>query len=334
MIIPFFIPHSGCPHQCVFCNQKNITGNQSPVDPAAIPQKISEYFQTNKSNEPAEVAFYGGTFTALLPDLQRAYLSQVQPFVQSGRIKHIRVSTRPDYVDREILAVLKKHRVLVVELGVQSMCDDVLARAGRGHTSADTVRAATLLRELGFKTGFQIMPGLPGDSSDTIRSTVEKVIELRPEFVRIYPALVIKETPLEKLYRKGLYEPLTLDQAIAVCKDAFMKFEQAGINIIRMGLQPTEELEKPGTILAGPYHPAFRQLVESSILLNAMRFQLNTRNARTGSAVFHIHPRDMSAAVGQHHANIEQLKKEFRLADVTLIEDQGVRRSRIILQGG
>ncbi len=332
MIIPFFIPHSGCPHQCVFCNQKKITGRQTPVEPSAIPQKISEYLRTTKSGEPVEVAFYGGTFTALLPEQQRAYLSQVQPHVQSGRIKHIRVSTRPDCIDLDILALLKEHHVLVVELGAQSMNDEVLARAGRGHTAADTVHAACLLREQGFQTGIQLMPGLPGDSADTLQRTVDSVIKLKPEFVRLYPALVIKETPLEELYRKGLYEPMTLDQAVAVCGTAYMKFEQAGINVIRMGLQPTEELERPGTILAGPYHPAFRQLVESSILLDAMRSQLEARSSKMESAVFRIHPRDKSAAIGQGRGNIILLKEEFRLTAIRFVEDQKACRMTAFLQ--
>ncbi len=209
-------------------------------------------------------------------EVQKSYLEACQPFISSGRIKGIRLSTRPDCISREILAFLRDHQVETIELGVQSMDDSVLMRSGRGHTAADTIHAVTLLREQGFSIGLQLMPGLPGDAAGTFMETVHSVIGMRPEFVRIYPALVIKETPLEALYCSGQYAPLSLDEAVQWCKNAFLQFERAGIAVIRMGLQPTEELQKTGTILAGPYHPAFRQLVDSSVLLDRMRAAVAT----------------------------------------------------------
>lgn len=332
MIIPFFIPHSGCPHQCIFCNQKNITGRRSPIEPSDIPREIEKHLHTKTSKEPVEVAFYGGTFTALQPHVQHRYLAQILPFIRSGRIGHIRVSTRPDCIDRDILALLKEHCVEVVELGAQSMNDDVLARSGRGHTAADTLRAVRLLQEEGFRTGLQLMPGLPGDSMQTIGKTIDTVSELKPESVRLYPALVIKDTPLADFYRRGLYEPLTLEQAVAVCKDAYRKFAAATIKVIRMGLQPTEDLEKPGMILSGPYHPAFRQLVESAILLDGMRAALKAASFRRATPVFRIHPKDLSSAIGQRRGNVERLRKEFTLTDVCFAEDPGVGRLGVVLR--
>lgn len=324
MIIPFFITHSGCPHQCVFCNQKNITGQTRPVAPSAVPQKITEYLAGNSSERPAQVAFYGGSFTALPGEIQKSYLAVVQPFIHTGQIAGIRLSTRPDCITNEILSLLHEYHVTAIELGVQSMDDVVLTRSGRGHTTADTVNAVSLIKSSDFLIGLQLMPGLPGDSADRFMKTIGLVIELKPDFVRIYPALVIKDTPLEDLYTSGRYMPLSIDDAVTLCREALERFELAGIDVIRIGLQPTEELERPGTIIAGPYHPAFRQLVESSILLDKMRSALRTTTGKTGRVTFQVNPQDLSAAIGQRRSNIDILKKEFRLQEIRIVEGNNV----------
>jgi len=328
MIIPFFIPHSGCPHQCVFCNQKNITGQTQPVAPSAIPQKITEYLVGRSSNRPAHVAFYGGSFTALPIEPQKEYLTAVRPFIHSGQIEGIRLSTRPDCITNEVLAMLKEYHVTTIELGVQSMDDEVLTRSGRGHTAADTENAITLIKSHGFLIGLQLMPGLPGDSAKSFIRTIDTVIKLKPDFVRIYPALVIKDTPLEDLYGPGRYMPLSLDDAVKLCREALERFDLAGIDVIRIGLQPTEELEKPGTIIAGPYHPAFRQLVESSILLDKMRFALRNCARDTGRVTFQVNPKDLSAAIGQKRSNIKKLEKEFRVQKIRIVGGENVLRRR------
>jgi histone acetyltransferase (RNA polymerase elongator complex component) len=326
MIIPFFIPHSGCPHQCVFCNQKNITGQTKPIAPSVIPQKIIEYLAVSSSDQPAHVALYGGSFTALPFETQRAYLNAVQPFITAGKIRSIRLSTRPDCITNGVLALLKEYDVTTIELGAQSMDDVVLTRSGRGHTANDTVNAVSLIKSYDFLIGLQLMPGLPGDSADSFMKTIDAVIELKPDFVRIYPSLVIKDTPLEDLYASGRYMPLSLDHAVALCREALEKFELAGIDVIRIGLQPTEELERPGTIVAGPYHPAFRQLVESSILLDKMRCALRNRTGKTMRVTFQVNPKDLSAAIGQKRSHIELLKKEFELQEVRIVEDDAIPR--------
>lgn len=328
MIIPFFIPHSGCPHQCVFCNQRNITGQTGPVDQSAIPRTISEYIKSATKHGLVQIAFYGGSFTALSGELQKAYLEAVRPFILTGQIDSIRLSTRPDCITHESLALLTAYHVKTVELGAQSMDDMVLSLAGRGHTAADTRNGVRLLKDAGFFVGLQLMPGLPGDRPDCFMDTVEKVIDLKPDFVRIYPALVIKNTPLEQLYQSGQYRPLTLDHATALCHKALLRFEQAGIDVIRIGLQPTEELDRPGTVLAGPYHPAFRQLVESSILLDKMRSALKDRKGGAGTVVFQVNPKDLSAAIGQRRSNIACLKKEFRLKNIRMKEGENSLRRR------
>jgi histone acetyltransferase (RNA polymerase elongator complex component) len=324
MIIPFFIPHSGCPHQCVFCNQKKITGRNDADGAASVPDTINRYLDGRHKDGPVQVAFYGGTFTALPHETQTRYLETVRPFIRSGKIQGLRLSTRPDAINSETLSILKQYHVRVVELGAQSMDDQVLVRSGRGHTAADTNKAVAALRERGFSVGLQLMPGLPGDSEDIFRRSVQQVIGLKPDFVRLYPALVIKGTPLEGLYRAGRYSPLSLDAAVSTCRDAFLRFQECGVAVARMGLQPTEKLEKPGTILAGPFHPAFRQLVESSVFLDEMRQALRKSEGKIMSAVFLVNPRDVSTAIGQRRANIEILKKEFELRDVVV---RGARKT-------
>jgi histone acetyltransferase (RNA polymerase elongator complex component) len=326
MIIPFFIPHSGCPHQCVFCNQKNIAGRTEPIDPTKIPGLITKYLSSSTPDKPAHVAFYGGSFTGLPFEVQKTYLAAVQPFIKDGQIEDIRLSTRPDGITETILALLAEHHVTAIELGVQSMDDAVLNASGRGHTSADTVNAIKLIKARNFKLGLQLMPGLPGDSAERIRQTTDTVIQLKPDFVRIYPCLVIKDTPLEGLYASGGYMPLSLDAAVLLCREALEQFEQAGIEVIRIGLQPTKELERSGTIIAGPYHPAFRQLVESSIVLDNMRSALRNRTERTDTVTFQVNPRDLSTVIGQQRATIELLKKEFGLRKIRVVADDAVPR--------
>ncbi len=331
MIIPFFITHAGCQHQCVFCNQKSVTGRVRPEDPASIPSKITHYLAARIANQPVQVAFYGGSFTALPLDTQRRYLESVHPFILSGQVRNIRLSTRPDCIGDDILSLLKQYHVTVVELGAQSMDDEVLARSGRGHRASATRNAVTLLREQGFSTGLQLMPGLPGDSDRTFRETVAAAIGLKPDFVRLYPALVIKGTPLEKLYADGRYVPLSLDRAVTLCREAYEEFNKAGIAVIRMGLQPTVELETPGTILAGPFHPAFGQLVESHIFLEKMRKALLNRRKKDNTAVFQVDPRDVSLAIGQQRRNITAMQQEFGLAHIHITATNTGKRGDITL---
>jgi histone acetyltransferase (RNA polymerase elongator complex component) len=331
MIIPFFIPHSGCPHQCVFCNQKKITGQNEPLDASWLPQKINEYLETNTSDNPAQVAFYGGSFTALPQETQKSFLKAVHPFIRSGQIKSIRLSTRPDCISKEVLDFLSEYHVETIELGAQSMDDRVLTLSGRGHTEVDTVNAVMLLRKYSFTVGLQLMPGLPGDSAHGFLNTVDKTIALKPDFVRLYPALVIKDTPLEELYHTGRYAPLSLDEAVSLCRDALTRFEQAGIEVIRIGLQPTDELQKPGTLIAGPYHPSFRQHVESSILLDKMRTILTGKAFHDHKAVILVNPSDISASIGQKRSNIGILKKEFSISSLIIRSDHNIPKNAVKL---
>ncbi len=326
MIIPFFIPHAGCPHACVFCNQKNITGRKAPVSPEDLTPTIDKYLAMNSGSALVHVAFYGGTFTALSAEIQRAYLQPIQAYIRSGKIRSIRLSTRPDCITSEILNLLRDHHVETIELGAQSMDDRVLMLAGRGHRADDTVRAIDLIKEYGTSLGIQLMPGLPGDSRDGFLSSVSAITALAPDFVRLYPALVIRDTPLATLYTKGCYTPLTLDDAVDLCREALIQFDQSGIPVYRIGLQPSEELMTPGMIIAGPYHPSFGQLVKSSVFLDKMRTILRARTSKDSDVTFQVNDIDLSAAIGQHKSNITLLKQEFGIRNLRIVAKKRLPR--------
>jgi len=266
LIIPIFIPHEGCPHQCLFCNQTDITGQSGLPTLPEVRETISHYLSTWRGAGIREVAFYGGSFTGLKETLQREYLATASAFIQRGEIDALRLSTRPDYITLEKVALLKGYGVKTVELGVQSMDDGVLSLSGRGHSAGDTVQAVEILRGVGLTVGLQMMPGLPGDTRETIIATARKVISLTPDFVRVYPTLVIRETPLESLYQRGDYRPWPLDAMVEVCREVMNLFDEAAIPVVRVGLQPTTDLKE--SIVAGPYHPSFRQLLGDGVTLS------------------------------------------------------------------
>ena len=262
-MIPFFIPHVGCPYVCTFCNQSRITGQSgiSHLTPEYIQQTIKDYVGTKRNEKFWEVAFYGGSFTAIIKDLQHKLLMPAYEMLQQGLIDGIRCSTRPDAVGDEAITLLQSYGVKTVELGVQSMNDGILVDAKRGHTAQEVVEAVTRLKHRDMTVGVQLLPGLKGETWQTIIETAIAVAALRPDFVRIYPVLVIENTELADQYRAGEYEPLSTELAIQYC--SFLKdwFEQHGIEVIRTGLQSTEELDSRNSLVAGPYEPAMGELV-------------------------------------------------------------------------
>lgn len=264
-ILPIFIPHAGCPHQCVFCNQKTISGQKNAVESGAREQ-IARWLQWLRPSLENEAAFYGGSFTALDSDLQERLLLLTDELLERGIIGSVRLSTRPDYIDDKKLELLRKHGVRLVELGVQSLDDRVLEAAGRGHTAADVVQAMKPLRAYNFKTGLQLMVGMPLQSFSSLQDTVAQVINLQPDIARIYPLLVIKGTPLAESWGKGEFQPLSLDEAVRQSAWVYDKLTTNGIKVIRVGLQPDDELCAPGNILAGPFHPSMGELVQSFLL--------------------------------------------------------------------
>ena len=262
-MIPFFIPHVGCPYVCTFCNQSRITGQSgiSHLTPDYIKETITEYVGSKRNDKFWEVAFYGGSFTAIHKDLQHQLLAPASEMLKGGIIDGIRCSTRPDAVGDEAITLLQSYGVKTVELGVQSMNDSILVDAKRGHTVQDVVEAVARLKRHGMTVGVQLLPGLKGETWHTILETAIAVLKLKPDFVRIYPVLVIENTELADQYRAGEYEPLSTEQAITYC--AFLKawFEGHNIEVIRTGLQSTEELDSGNSLVAGPYEPAMGELV-------------------------------------------------------------------------
>ena len=269
-IIPIFVPHLGCPNDCIFCNQRSISGQQKMITNEDVKKTIEFYLDNIKDKEAKkEVAFFGGSFTGIEEEKQEEFLKTAYEFIKAGKIDTIRISTRPDYINKKILKRLKKYKVETIELGVQSANDYILKRANRGHTFEDVKKASKMIRWRGFKLGHQMMVGLPESTRIDEINTAKELIKLRPKMVRIYPVLVIKNTRLEKEYLEGKYTPLTVVQAVETCKELVSMFNQKGIDVIRVGLQNTDEITDPNIegseVVAGPYHPAFRQLVESGL---------------------------------------------------------------------
>ena len=270
-----------------------------------------------------QVAFYGGTFTGLPFDTQKNYLKTIAPYLKNKKVQSIRLSTRPDYINQQNLDLLKSFSVKTIELGVQSMDDKVLKLSQRGYTSQKVEESARLIKENGLELGIQLMPGLPGDTENKIIKTSEQVCKIKPDFLRIYPMVVIKNTLLEKLYLKGEYTPLSLKQAISICKKMLLLFQYNHIPVIRMGLQPTETLLKPGTIVAGPFHSAFRELVSSSILYERIYTSIK-KHLASKTFSFYVHPSELSTFIGNKKSNLRKLKEEFPGFDIRFRQDAGI----------
>ena len=260
LVIPLFIPHRGCPHLCLFCNQNSITGagEAAAMDGAEVGRTIRTWLARSPGRREVQAAFFGGSFTCLPRREQQELLLAVRPFLDSGEVDLIRLSTRPDCISGEICGFLAAHRVAIVELGIQSFDDQVLQRARRGHTAGDSRRAAGLLQEAGMQVGMQLMPGLPGETTRSFLRGISEAIRIAPDFVRLYPAVVLRNSGLAADCLAGRYRPLSLNRAVALAARAKEMLDAAGIPIVRMGLQASTELEKE--ILAGPYHPAFGEL--------------------------------------------------------------------------
>ena len=325
-IIPIFVPHLGCPNDCVFCNQRSISGQKKQVTGAEVKQTIKEYLETFK-NEDAhkEVAFFGGSFTGIEPEKQEELLQAAYEYVENGEIDSIRVSTRPDYIDKTILKRLKKYKVKTIELGVQSSNDYILKQAKRGHTFEDVKKASKLIRRYGFDLGHQMMVGLPESTRIDELNTAKDLAQLKPKMIRIYPVLVIKNTELARMYQNGEYEPVTLEQAIETCKELYYFFEKKHITIIRMGLQNTDLISNPDNleseVLAGPYHEAFGQLVESRIWYDSIVNKIKQFNVKVKEVEIELNPRDVNHVIGHKKENINKLK-EFYEVDVKIIQNE------------
>jgi len=263
--IPIFLPELACPHRCIFCNQENISGSCSIPSPEEIHKTIDQHLATFEDNSKIQIAFFGGSFTGLSIKLQEEYLQAAHSYIKQGKVYGIRISTRPDYIDFERLSLLKKYGVTDIELGAQSFDEDVLRLSGRGH-SADAIRsAAKLIKNEGFTLGLQMMIGLPGDTKEKALKTAQEIIKCNADSTRIYPTLIVDNTPLAELFKTGKYNALTIKEAIEWTAEIHELFEKNNIQILRVGLHPNKDFESGEKLLDGPYHASFKELVLTHI---------------------------------------------------------------------
>lgn len=330
LIVPVFIPHAGCPHQCVFCNQVAITGiNKAPVNKETLRSIIDQFLQYNNKREKIQISFYGGTFLGLPDDQIKMLLSEADIYVKAGQVNSIRFSTRPDTINERQIKLIQKYPVETIEIGTQSMNNMVLNKSGRGHSAEDTEHAVKILKKYGYETGLQIMAGLPADTDTTLLATTEKVIELKPDFVRIYPTIVLKGSQLEKMFLKGKYSPLNLDKCVLLVKTMYLHFLKNNIPVIRMGLQSSFDFESGDEIVAGPYHPAFGHLVFSSIFLDMAVLAIEKSKTKDKHLIFHVNPRDISKIRGLKNNNISVLMKKFNLEKIEIIPENSLELNSV-----
>ncbi len=329
LVVPIFLEHRGCPHQCLFCNQHVISGGDSgaaSLGDDELAATIETWLSRSPGHGKVQVAFYGGSFTCLPEAEQQRFFAAVRPFLAAGRVDSIRLSTRPDCLEPPIIERLKAGGVAMVELGVQSLDDTVLRAARRGHDADDSRRAHRLLKGAGVGVGVQLLPGLPGETGRSFLRGVREVIEWQPDLVRIYPAVVVEHSGLAHLYRKGLYAPLSLARAIAWTRRARELFLAAGIPVVRMGLQPSQTLGPQ--VVAGPYHPAFGELVISREWFRRIRRLLADLPSHQNMTIFISH-RDHSAVLGPKKINLRRLA-ELGFGDrFCVVAEKGRKRGSI-----
>ena len=317
-IIPIFVPHLGCPNDCIFCNQKSISGQMKQVTEEEVEKTIQEFLNSFKDeNLYTEIAFFGGSFTGIDIELQEKLLKIAYKYVKEKKVDGIRVSTRPDYIDKNELKLLKKYGVKTIELGVQSANDYILKRAKRGHTFEDVKKASKLIRRHGFTLGHQMMVGLPDSTWIDEMNTAKELAKLKPKIIRIYPVLVIKRTELETEFAKGEYHPITLEQAVERCKELYYFFDKKKITVIRMGLQNTDIISNPenvsSEVVAGPYHEAFGQLVEDSIWYDKILNAIKKVNTKVAEIEIEINPENINNVIGHKKENIQKLKELYEV---------------------
>lgn len=322
--ISIFVPHLGCPNACSFCNQHTISGEKTAPDASEVRRLLSESYDRIKDKQNTQIAFFGGSFTAIDEDYMLSLLKTAFEFVGKNGFSGIRISTRPDFIDSQILDTLKRYGVTSIEIGAQSMCDEVLCANNRGHTEKDVENASRLIREYGFELGLQMMTGLYKSDSEKDMLTAQKIILLKPDTVRIYPVCVLKNTYLARLYNEGKYALSPFDDMVSLCADLLLMFESAGIKVIKCGLHASDGVE--GELVAGYYHPAFRELCEGRIYRNAMdKIILGSMDK---SFVFSVNDRCISKARGQKNENIRYFEKKG--ISISLIPDKTVKKYIVV----
>lgn len=301
--ISLFVTHMGCPHQCSFCNQKTISGSVSALSPDDVAKTLEDAVTHGNSPENTEIAFFGGSFTAIERGYMVSLLEATKPFMEKGCFKGIRISTRPDAIDGEVLSILKSYGVTSIEIGAQSTDDMVLTLNQRGHTREDIFNASFLIKKYGFSLGLQMMTGLLGDTDEKSLKTCEDIIFLKPDTVRVYPTIVLEGTYLAELYKKGEYSPQTLENAVSLCAKLLRRFHEESIKVIRLGLHSGGNVEEG--YIAGPYHQAFGELCEGEIYLCVAEEKLKFE--KKGKKIIYVNPREISKMTGQKQKNKKHL---------------------------
>lgn len=323
-IVPVFLPHMGCTQRCVYCDQRIVTGRPTAdPTPVEVRRRILEFLSYRKGQRhPSQIAFYGGNFLGLERSNAESLLAEASRFVSDGAVEAIRFSTRPDTISPETLRWIAGYPVTTVEIGTQSMDDQVLSLSRRGHSAADTEAAVSLLKRSGYRVGVQIMIGLPGDSPSACRRTAARVSALRPDFVRIYPTVVLRGSTLARWWRSGAYTPWTLERSIATTADLCRCFSENDIPIIRIGLQANNDLISGSGALAGPFHPAFGHMVKSECFLRRAVDVMGQTGYRPKSITFRVHPRKLSEARGLKNRNLRVLAQRLGVGTVDIRADE------------
>ena len=329
-IIPIFVPHRGCPHDCIFCNQKKITGVSTDMSSEDVRNIVDEYLTTIDKDAVVEIAFFGGSFTAIDVDIQKSLLSVAKEYVDKGVVHDIRMSTRPDCINQDILDMLKEYKTSIIELGVQSLDADVLRDSIRGHHAKEVFSSSNLIKENNIQLGLQMMVGLPSDTEEKCIDTARKFIELNPDCVRIYPTLVVKETGLENLLHKKEYNPFSLEECIQIVKKLLVLFYVNNINVIRVGLQATDDIQIGKAVVDGPYHPAFRELVEGEMIKNYLEYIVR-ENKVTSKIVVKTNKKNVSKIIGNKKLNSIYMKEKLNVNLKTQEESIDIDKLEFVL---
>ena len=332
-IIPIFVPHRGCPHDCIFCNQKKITGVSTDVTSEDARNIIKEYLPTIPKDASVEIAFFGGSFTAIDEKTQNELLSVAKEYVDKGLVSDIRMSTRPDCISVDILNRLKEYKVSIIELGVQSMDAKVLHDSARGHDIESVINSAKLIKESGINLGLQMMVGLPSDTEEKCIETAKRFIELDPFCVRIYPTLVVKDTGLETLLERGEYTPFSLEECVNIVKKLLVLFYINDINVIRVGLQATDDIQLGKGVVAGPYHPAFRELAEAEMIKDYLDYIVKENNIEK-ELIVNTNNKNISKIVGNKKSNKIYMKQKYNINLKTMPKDLPIDELSIVSSKG
>ncbi len=334
-VIPVFIPHAGCPHQCLFCDQTRTT-NRDRTFPTEtqVHAEINRFLSYRRDHRRwTEISFFGGNFLGLADTQMLRLLDTAHEYIRTGRAQGIRFSTRPDTIDEKRLALIRRYPVSTIEIGAQSMNASVLTVSRRGHSPDDTVKAVKLLKSNGLRTGLQMMVGLPGETEQEALTSAQQMADLGPDFVRIYPCLVLRGSPLARWYSQGRYTPMSLDHSVSRVKRIYRLMAAGGIAVIRMGLQPTTELNTGAGVLAGPFHPAYGELVYSALWMDALHRVAASSHFNGCDLTIEMHPTSSSRIRGHRNCNLRRLCRQYHLSSIKTLPNARLPRDMAMLNG-